>query len=113
MFGHLQGGASRINTAGEDLLENCASTIHKLLELNDSQTKSKIKENYNFYMNPGRETIKVKANWVDRNIFRREATFMRTRAARAKVTDEHKQVLDDIEGYFGYRPWLKELQTLG
>ncbi|MGD1925575.1 MAG: hypothetical protein ACFB03_15525 [Paracoccaceae bacterium] len=113
MFGALNGGGARSNNAGELLLEECAGTIQKLLNLNDSQNNSKVKEYLNFYMNPGQETIRVKANWVDRNIMRREAHFMRTRAARAHISDTNKAVLADLEGYFGYRPWLKELQTLG
>ncbi|MEM9061151.1 MAG: hypothetical protein AAGD13_11890 [Pseudomonadota bacterium] len=113
MFGALHGGGARINNAGELLLEDCAKTIQKLLDLNDSQNKSKVEEHLNFYMNPGRETIRVKANWVDRNIMRRETYFQRTRAARAHINDENQTVLAELEGYFGYRPWLKELQTLG
>ncbi len=113
LFANLTGGGARINNAGENLLEDCAKTIHKLLEMNDSQTQSKIKENYNFYMNPGQETIRVKATWVDRNILRREAIYNRTRAARPHVSGRNKEVLDELEGYYGYRPWLKELQTLG
>lgn len=113
MFGSLSGGGSRINNAGELLLEECASTIHKLLEMNDSQTKSKIKENYNFYMSPGLKTERVKATWIDRNIFRREALFTRTRAARAEVHGRNMDVLGELEEYYGYRPWLKELKTLG
>lgn len=113
LFGGLSGGGARINTAGELLLEECASTINKLLEMNDSQNKSKVRENYRFYMNPGQEQVRTKANWMERNLLRREPIYMRTRAARASVQGSYKEVLDELEGYFGYRPWLKELQTLG
>lgn len=113
MFGSLSGGGARIDASGELLLEECAKIIQKLLNLNDSQMEYKLKSNYAFYMNPGQEQVRVEANWVDRNLFRRERVFMRTRAARAHIEGRSKEILDELEGYFGYRPWLKELKTLG
>ncbi|MEL6998566.1 MAG: hypothetical protein AAFP68_09930 [Pseudomonadota bacterium] len=113
MFGSLGGGGARINNAGKASFEDCPKTIQKLCDLNDSQNKSKTAEHLNFYMSSGQETIGVRANSVARNTMRREAHFLRTRAAQSRIMDENKAMLANLEGIFGYRPWLKELQTLG